>query len=140
MNLRPKAYESYPDQSAYNAHLPTPFIFRVFVHHPIFPSMSILAKPECGTEFETSPKLVVITLPRFFPIESECIVCGAPLFDCKQGIPMYEGEPVTHDYGGEWAGFDACKACFDGYEANAKNESRLAAWFENKRQQRESRP
>jgi hypothetical protein len=54
---------------------------------------------------------------EMWPRESECIICGVDLFNCKTGIPMYEGEPVPHSWKGEWAGYDACQKCFDGYEA-----------------------
>ncbi len=52
--------------------------------------------------------------------ESECAVCGVALVDCRQGIPFYEGEPVPHDWQGDWIGRDACLRCFAAYESRQK--------------------
>lgn len=54
-----------------------------------------------------------MTTIRLFPRESECIACGVPLIDPKQGIPCYEGDALPNSWTGEWAGFDACPACFE---------------------------
>lgn len=48
---------------------------------------------------------------HLWPRESECIACGAPLFDCRQGIPVYESLALPDDWPGEWGGFDACPRC-----------------------------
>jgi hypothetical protein len=52
-----------------------------------------------------------IRIINLSPHESECILCGTLLFDCKLGLPMYEGEVVPDDWPGEWAGFDVCAPC-----------------------------
>ena len=46
------------------------------------------------------------------PRETECIVCDAPLTDCRQGVPVYEDMLLPNDHEGDWAGFDACPPCF----------------------------
>ena len=45
--------------------------------------------------------------------ESECIACGAPLFNCKRSIPVYEGEALPNEWTVEWGGCDACDKCAD---------------------------
>lgn len=74
--------------------------------------------------------VVVINL---WPHESECSVCGAPLVGCKQGIPMYEGEPVSVAWQGEWAGYDACRDCFDDYNKVQHDPALMVEWFWMKR-------
>lgn len=61
---------------------------------------------------------------RLYPRESECIACGAPLSDCRQGIPFYEdqalpstweggdGKEWPEGWGKEHGGHDACGPCF----------------------------
>lgn len=48
-----------------------------------------------------------------------CCMCGTDValspFGPNYGIPMYESEPVAIDYTGPWAGFSACRACYDAY-------------------------
>lgn len=61
-------------------------------------------------------ELKIIILEPFFTIESNCCICNKQLFNCKKGIPMYEGIPVPFDWEGEWGGMDACDECFDAYE------------------------
>lgn len=65
--------------------------------------------------------------------ESNCAVCGVVVADCAQGIPFYEGQPVSHDWLGPWIGRDACTKCFAAYEASqprvvASPGSNAAAW------------
>ncbi len=57
------------------------------------------------------------------PRESECAVCGVPLVGCRTGIPFFEGEPVPHDWHGDWVGRDACPKCFADYEAAQANDT-----------------
>jgi hypothetical protein len=45
---------------------------------------------------------------------TECIACGAECVKA-QGLPMYDGLFLEADAPGEWAGFDACRPCFDAY-------------------------
>jgi len=69
---------------------------------------------------------VQITVMELWPRESNCCLCDVLLYGCKTGIPMYEGLPVPKDWPHEWAGFDACQACFDKYERNE-----LPMWAES---------
>ena len=64
---------------------------------------------------------VVNLSPRF----SECCVCRVELVDCQHGIPCYEGQPVPSNWRGPWAGQDACRECFDAYEAEFDVVSRM---------------
>ena len=50
---------------------------------------------------------------RLWQRETECIVCHAPLLDCRRAIPACEDEALPDDWDGEWAGFDACDPCAD---------------------------
>ena len=43
---------------------------------------------------------------------------------------MYEGEPVPHDWSGDWAGFDACRDCFESYTRFQSNPEALSVWFD----------
>lgn len=61
----------------------------------------------------TREQILIIDLN---PHESDCCMCGAPMIGCRQGIPMFEGEPVAASWGGDWAGYDACLACFNEWE------------------------
>jgi hypothetical protein len=54
-----------------------------------------------------------VTIINLSPRESECVVCGRQLFECTNGIAMYEGCAVPHGWKHDWAGFDACQECFD---------------------------
>ena len=54
-----------------------------------------------------------ITVIELWPMVSECCICGRHLVGCHTSIAMYEGVPVPDDWEGDWAGFDACQACFD---------------------------
>lgn len=65
-------------------------------------------------QLTNQPHIAVIDLA---PRESECAVCGVALVNCRTGIPFYEGEPVPHDWKGDWVGRDACPKCFAVYEA-----------------------
>jgi hypothetical protein len=51
------------------------------------------------------------------PRESECVICDVVIADCRQGLPMYEGEVMPVDYDGPWAGFDCCVECAEAYKA-----------------------
>jgi len=64
------------------------------------------------------PHVAIVNLS---PRESECGVCGVPLMECRTGIPFFEGEPVPHDWQGDWVGRDACPTCFAAYEATQVN-------------------
>lgn len=77
----------------------------------------------------------VAVLPRFFPRQSECIVCGTPVFDPKLGIAMSEGDPVPHDWTGDWGGFDACRTCFHQFEAVQADPVLRTRWFKIRRWQ-----
>lgn len=77
-----------------------------------------------------SMPLVINLSPR----ESECAACGKWLVDCRQGIPMYEGEPVPHDWSGEWVGRDACIECFYAYTGAQAVEKNLREWWQTVRQ------
>lgn len=57
-----------------------------------------------------------VLLIRLDEPETECIACGA---DCPKthGLPMFEGWFLEANDPGEWAGFDACRPCFDAYTA-----------------------
>lgn len=71
-------------------------------------------------EADRPPILVINLSPR----ETECIACGEPLVDCRQGIPFYEemalpssweggdGKEWPLGWGKEWGGHDACGPCF----------------------------
>lgn len=50
---------------------------------------------------------------NLFPRETECIVCEAPLSDCRQGVPVYEDLLLPNEWTGDWGGFDACQRCFE---------------------------
>lgn len=56
------------------------------------------------------------TVIHLWPRESECIACGVPLIDPRQGLPVYEGRILNADDPGEWGGFDCCRACFEAWE------------------------
>lgn len=86
-----------------------------------------------GSQQQVVLRPIVIEL---WPHESECVACGRNLYGCKQGIPMYGGEPVPHDYTGDWAGFDACRECFDAYTAAQAVEKNLREWWKSVRQRR----
>ena len=58
-----------------------------------------------------------ITVIRLYPRETECIVCGVGLVDCRSAVPVYEDCVLPDDWAGEWAGFDACDACFAAQQA-----------------------
>ena len=63
----------------------------------------------------TSPAVLIIDL---WPLESECVLCGADLIGPCKGLPMYEGQVVPDDWEGEWAGFDVCDVCYAKYRLN----------------------
>lgn len=72
------------------------------------------------------------------PRESQCAVCElwfveSPFRGC--GIAMFEGEPVPHDFGGDWGGFPCCKTCFDEFERVQANEGERRVWFASKRRE-----
>lgn len=69
---------------------------------------------EALAQLSQQTEVVVVNL---FPRESECGVCGVPLTDCRTGIPFFEGQPVPHNWKGDWVGRDACPKCFAVYEA-----------------------
>jgi hypothetical protein len=50
------------------------------------------------------------------PRETECCICGKLIIDGHLAIAMYEGCVVPHDWKGDWAGFPACRECFDKHE------------------------
>jgi len=60
-----------------------------------------------------TPVLVIDLYPRLV----ECTLCGA-LARQAYGVPMFEGEVVSADHQGDWAGFDACEACFRSWRAD----------------------
>lgn len=62
--------------------------------------------------------------------ESECIACGAPLTDPRQGLPLYEGRIVKPDDSGPWGGYDACLRCWQLYEDGRYEELQaiMARW------------
>jgi hypothetical protein len=66
---------------------------------------------------DDAPINYIIIPEPFWPHESECCICSEKVYNCKKGIPMYEGIPVPHDWDKEWGGFDACDKCFDDYES-----------------------
>ena len=83
------------------------------------------------------PPVIVVDLN---PIEFECAVCEREFVSSRlrsHGIAMFEGEPVPHDWPGEWGGFACCKGCFDEFERVQANEGERRVWFANK--QREAR-
>lgn len=41
-----------------------------------------------------------------------CCVCDTEVF-MDFGLPMYESEILPNDWRGPWAGFTACRRCFD---------------------------
>lgn len=53
---------------------------------------------------------------------ADCWNCGEPSY--KKGIPIANGEPVSNDYVGEWAGVPACDECFALQEAGKLAELR----------------
>ena len=55
-----------------------------------------------------------------YPRESTCSACGVDFLQPLvggQGLPWRDGEIVTADDPGEWAGMDACRPCVDAYDA-----------------------
>ena len=66
---------------------------------------------------------------------SECIACGEPLVDPRQGLPMCDGRIVPVGFKGEWGGFDACARCFAAYAAGGPDAvyARLRAIGEARR-------
>lgn len=65
-----------------------------------------------------------VLLIELSPRETECAVCGVALVNCRTGIPFYEGEPVSHEWQGDWVGRDACPKCFAAYEATQARGNR----------------
>lgn len=68
------------------------------------------------------------------PRESECIVCGRYLVNCKRGLAMYEGCVVPDDWTGDWGGFDACQECFARHQ-----RGEMPLWPEAPNEQGETR-
>lgn len=69
------------------------------------------------------------------PREEECAVCEALIFDGRRGIAMFEGEPVPHDWAGEWGGFPCCETCFAEFERVQANAGQRRVWFASKRRE-----
>lgn len=62
LNLRPKAYESYPHQTDRNRFLSNRLFYSAIRNIPIFPRMSILTKPECKPECKITHRATGTTL------------------------------------------------------------------------------
>ena len=69
------------------------------------------------------------------PREEECAVCERTIIDGTKGIAMCEGEPVPHDFPGEWGGFPCCESCFAEFERVQAKESERRVWFASKRRE-----
>jgi hypothetical protein len=74
------------------------------------------------------------------PREEECAVCEAVIVGGRKGIAMNEGEPVPHDWAGEWGGFACCETCFAEYERVQGSESEREVWWATKRREARMRP
>lgn len=92
------------------------------------PSVTDVSEPSNGGSLQGVVGPLVIEL---WPTESECVVCGKFMYGCKQGIPMYEGEPVPHDHTGEWGGFDACLDCWLEYTVAQASPRMLDQWWKD---------
>ena len=44
--------------------------------------------------------------------ETTCGVCGAETTGLRLAVPVYAGQLLPDTWRGEWAGVDACAACF----------------------------
>lgn len=89
---------------------------------------------------DTDPAIIVVDLS---PIELECAVCERSFIASRshgQGIAMFEGEPVPHDWQGEWGGFACCPECFAEFERVQGNESERVVWWARKRREARMRP
>lgn len=69
------------------------------------------------------------------PREEDCAVCGRTVIDGNKGIAMYEGEPVPHDWPGDWGGFTCCETCFAEFERVQGNDAERRVWFADKMRQ-----
>lgn len=76
---------------------------------------------------------------QLYPRETECAICDVWLIeghdDISKGIAMFEGEPVPHDWTGDWGGFPCCRRCFDEFERVQSDERERRIWFATKRRQ-----
>lgn len=70
---------------------------------------------------------------QLYPREEECAVCEALIVGGRKGIAMYEGEPVPHDWKGEWGGFSCCEKCFAEFEHVQGDAALRCVWFAEKR-------
>ncbi len=69
------------------------------------------------------------------PREETCAVCESAIIDGNKGIAMLEGEPVPHDWPGEWGGFSCCETCFAEFERVQANDGERRVWFAHKRRE-----
>ena len=53
------------------------------------------------------------TIINLWPVDTYCCICGKHFTNCTHSIAMYEGSIIPKNWDGEWAGFDACKECFE---------------------------
>lgn len=69
------------------------------------------------------------------PREEDCAVCEGVIIDGNKGIAMFEGEPVPHDWPGEWGGFPCCEVCFAEFERVQADDGQRLVWFASRRRE-----
>lgn len=74
-----------------------------------------------GVAWSDGLAIQVFNLEPVFPVWDTCCICGKDVavkcFSPNYSIAMWEGLPVPANWTGEWAGFTACKECYDRNEA-----------------------
>lgn len=94
--------------------------------------MSFTHPENCGCHHCLPGSVLAVNLS---PRERECAVCECIVVDGDKGIAMFEGEPVPHDWRGEWGGFPCCETCFAEFERVQANEGQRRVWFASKRRE-----
>lgn len=56
----------------------------------------------------------------------DCAICGEETM-ARFGLPMYEGEVVSDDHQGPWAGFIVCEKCYRKHRPNCSLSPDLRA-------------